>query len=187
MNIISLLTHYKYLILFPLAIVEGPILAVIAGFLCTSGFLNPFYVFPVIVFGDLTGDSICYSMGRWGIPKFIRKIAWWLGLSPRRVNQARIYFNANPIRTVFLSKISLGIGVAGIYLAGNARILYGKFIKICLITSLIQYVFYLGAGIIFSNAYVQISHYINNIASIFIIAALGVILFISIRSMLNKI
>jgi membrane-associated protein len=186
MDIISLLTHYKYLILFPLAIVEGPILAVIAGFLCTSGFLNPFYVFPVIVFGDLIGDSICYSLGRWGIPKFIRKIAW-PGLNPRSISRAKIYFNANPIRTVFLSKITLGIGVAGIYLAGNARILYGKFIKICLITSLIQYVFYLGAGIIFGNAYIQINHYINNIASIFIIAALVVIVFISIRSMLNKI
>ena len=40
-HIVYLLTEYKYLILFPLAIVEGPIIAVIAGFLCSSGFLNP--------------------------------------------------------------------------------------------------------------------------------------------------
>lgn len=187
MDIVSLLTHYKYLVLFPLAIVEGPILAVIAGFLCSNGFLNPFYVFPVIVFGDLIGDSICYSLGRWGMPKFIRKIAWWLGLNPVRVERARIYFDSNPVRTVFLSKITLGIGVAGIYLAGNAKILYGKFIRICLITSLIQYVFYLGAGLLFGNAYIQINHYIDKIASIFIISFFGIILFISIRSMLNKI
>jgi membrane-associated protein len=186
MDIFNLLTHYKYLILFPLAIVEGPILAIIAGFLCSNGFLNPFYVFPVIVFGDLIGDSICYSMGRWGMPKFIRKIAWWLGLHPRSIGRARTYFDSNPVRTVFLSKITLGIGVAGIYLAGNAKIPYGKFIRICLITSLIQYVFYLGAGLIFGSAYMQINHYIDNIASIFIIAALGITLFISVRSMLNK-
>ncbi|HXB30749.1 MAG TPA: VTT domain-containing protein [Puia sp.] len=187
MDIISLLTHYKYLVLFPLAIVEGPVLAVIAGFLCSNGFLNPLYVFPVIVFGDLIGDSICYSMGRWGMPKFIRKIAWRLGLSPRSIGKARIYFDSNPVRTVFLSKITLGIGVAGIYMAGNARISYGKFIRVCLIASLIQYVFYLGAGLIFGNAYLQINHYIDKIASIIIISALGIILFISIRSLLKKI
>jgi membrane-associated protein len=187
MDILSLLTHYKYLILFPLAIVEGPVLAVIAGFLCTEGFLNPFFVFPVIVFGDLIGDSICYSLGRWGMPRFIRKIAWRMGLHPRSIDRARIYFDSNPVRTVFLSKITLGIGVAGIYLAGNARIPYGKFIRICLITSLIQYVFYLGAGLIFGSAYMQINLYLNKIASIFIIAALGIILFISIRSILKKI
>jgi membrane-associated protein len=187
MDILSLLTHYKYLILFPLAIVEGPILAVIAGFLCTGGFLNPFFVYPVIVLGDIIGDSICYSMGRWGAPKFVRKIAWQLGLHPRSIDRARIYFDSNPVRTVFLSKITLGIGVAGIYLAGNAKIPYGKFIRICLVTSLIQYVFYLGVGLIFGSAYLQISHYLDKIASIFIIVALAAILFISIRSMLNKI
>ena len=187
MDIVSLLTHYKYIVLFPLAIVEGPILAVIAGFLCSNGFLNPFYVLPVIVFGDLIGDSICYSLGRWGMSKFIRKIAWRMGLHPRSINRARTYFDSNPVRTVFLSKITLGIGVAGIYLAGNARIPYGKFIRICLITSLIQYVFYLGAGVIFGNAYIQISHYIDKIASLFIISFIVIILFISIRSMISKI
>jgi membrane-associated protein len=186
MDIPNLLAHYKYLILFPMAIVEGPILAVIAGFFCTNGLLNPFFVYPIIVFGDIIGDSICYSMGRWGIPKFIRKIAWWLGLNPGSIGRARTYFDSNPVRTVFLSKITLGIGVAGIYLAGNAKIPYGKFIRICFVTSLIQYVFYLGVGLIFGSAYLQINRFIDNIASIFIIAALGVILFISIRSMLNK-
>jgi membrane protein DedA with SNARE-associated domain len=186
MDIPELLAHYKYLILFPLAIVEGPILAIIAGFLCTNGLLNPFIVFPVIVLGDITGDSICYSLGRWGMPKVIRKIAWWLGLHPGSIGRARTYFDSNPVRTVFLSKITLGIGVAGIYMAGNAKIPYGKFIRICLVTSVIQYVFYLGTGLIFGSAYRQINHYIDHIAALFFITALGVILFIYIRSFLNK-
>src|ERR1700681_839043 len=104
-HLINLLAHYKYLILFPLAIVEGPILAVIAGFLCSRGFLNPFLVFPVIVLGDITGDTMCYPLGRWGVPKFIKKISYWFGVNPKSINRARIYFDANPIRTISLSKI----------------------------------------------------------------------------------
>src|ERR1700681_1928234 len=103
-HIVYLLTEYKYLILFPLAIVEGPIIAVIAGFLCTAGFLNPLLVFPIIVLGDITGDSICYSIGRWGIPKFIKKIGYRFGFNPKKIDRARIFFDSNPITTISLSK-----------------------------------------------------------------------------------
>ncbi len=186
-HIVNLLIQYKYLILFPLAIVEGPILAVIAGFLCTSGFLNPLYVLPVIVLGDIIGDSICYSLGRWGMPKFFRKIGYRFGLGPRQIERAKKYFDANPGTTISLSKITLGIGVAGIYLAGNARVPYKKFIRISLATSVLQYLIYLSIGLFFGQAYIQISHYLDYFASISIVAALAIILFISIRSMLKRI
>jgi membrane-associated protein len=186
-HIVYLITQYKYLLLFPLAIVEGPIVAVIAGFLCTHGFLNPLLAYPVIVLGDIIGDTICYSMGRWGVPKFLKKIGFRFGSNPKSIDRARIYFDSNPARTVALSKITLGIGVAGIYIAGNARIPYGKFIRICLITSLVQYLFYLGIGLLFGEAYIQINHYLNYVASIFIIAAFAAILFFIIRAKQKKI
>jgi membrane-associated protein len=186
-HIVYLLSQYKYFILFPLAIVEGPIIAVIAGFLSTNGLLNPFIVFPVIVFGDIIGDSICYSLGRWGVPGFLKKIGYRFGLNPKRMDRARFLFDSNPITTISLSKIILGIGVTGIYMAGNAKIPYYKFIRICLVTSMIQYIFYLGIGLLFGHAYIQISHYLNYFASICIITVLAVILFYFIKSMLKKI
>jgi membrane-associated protein len=186
-HIIYLLTEYKYLILFPLAIVEGPIIAIISGFLCIGGFLNPLLVYPIIVFGDIIGDTLCYSLGRWGLPNFIRKIGHRIGLTPERVERARVYFDANPKMTISLSKITLGVGVAGIYLAGNAKIPYAKFLGICLITSMLQYFIYLGIGLMFGHAYVLINHYLNFVAAIFIVTGLAILLFISIKSMLKKI
>jgi len=186
-HIIYLLTEYKYLILFPLAIVEGPILAIISGFLCTTGFMNPLFVFPIIVLGDIIGDTLCYALGRWGLPNFFKRMGHRIGLTPSRVDRARIYFDANPKMTISLSKITLGVGVAGIYLAGSAKIPYAKFIGICLVTSMIQYVIYLGTGLMFGHAYILINHYLNFFASIFIVTALAILLFISIKSMLNKI
>jgi len=186
-QILHLLTEYKYLILFPFAIVEGPIIAVIAGFLCTGGFLDPLFVYPIIVLGDITGDSLCYSLGRWGKPGFLNKIGKWFGLKSDKIDRARIFFDANPIKTISLSKIILGIGFAGIFLAGNAKVPYLKFLKICLVTSAIQYTVYLTLGILFGNAYVKISHYLNNVAAICILIAIALILFFSIKSMLRKI
>lgn len=185
-TIFFLLLTYRYPILFPLAIVEGPILAVIAGFFCTQGYLNLFIVYPIIVLGDVTGDTIVYMSGRWGIPGFLKKILYKIGLTPQNMQKARLYFDSNPKKSISLSKIALGIGIAGIYLAGNARIRYPLFLRISLVTSAIQYVVYLGIGLLFGSAYKQISHYLNVFAAAAIIALLSVILFYIIISIRKK-
>lgn len=186
-QILNLLQQYKYLILFPLAIVEGPIIAVIAGFLCIAGFLNVFIVLPVIVFGDIIGDSSCYLLGRLGLPVFIKNILKKFGLNAEKVSRVKVYFDSNQSRTISLSKITPGIGIAGIYLAGHTKVPYDKFLKVCLVTSFLQYIVYLTIGLLFGKAYIKINHYLNFIASAIIIASLVIIVFLFIKSILKKI
>ncbi len=186
-TIFYLLFKFKYLILFPLAIVEGPILAVIAGFLCTQGYLNLFIIYPIIVLGDIIGDTICYMFGRRGVPVFLKRIIKRLGLVPENMGRVRAYFDSNPKKTISLSKITLGVGFAGIYLAGNARIPYSRFIKICLVTSALQYVVYLTIGLLFGSAYKQISKYLDFFAAFAIVTLVSVILFYMLKSIRKKI
>jgi membrane-associated protein len=186
-HIVYLLTQYRYFILFPLAIVEGPILAVIAGFLCINGFLNVFVVYPIIVLGDIIGDSIVYTFGRWGVPAFIKKMARRVAVKPEKINSVRAYFDSNPNKTISLSKVTLGIGVAGIYLAGNTKIPYERFIRICLVTSALQYIIYLCMGLLFGDAYKQINHYLNFFAALTVTVTLCIISFHFIRSIRKKI
>ena len=185
-KIIQLLLQYKYLILFPLAIAEGPVIAVLAGFLCVGGFLNAFIVLPILVFGDMIGDSFCYMLGRWGVPVFIKNILKKFGLNAEKVRRVKVYFDANPAKTISLSKITPGIGVAGIYLAGHAKINYKTFFKICLITSFLQFIVYLCIGLLFGKAYIKISHYLDVAATTIILSALVVMVFLFIKSMLKK-
>ncbi len=185
-SIIHLLILYKYVLLFPLAIIEGPILAVIAGFLCTLHLLNPYFVYPIIVLGDVTGDSLVYSLGRFGVPSFLKKFIKFLGFKLENVQTVRAYFDANPIKTISLSKLALGIGVTGIYLAGNIKIPYKKFIAVCFFTSAFQYVFYLGLGLLFGNAYQKINRYLDFFSSFTIVAAVVVVLVIFINSKRKK-
>jgi membrane protein DedA with SNARE-associated domain len=187
LTIIDLLYRYKYILLFPLAIVEGPVLAVIAGFLCVNKFLNPFIVYPIIVLGDLVGDSLCYMLGRFGVPQFLKGILKKLGFKPIKLDAARSYFNANHIKAISLSKITLGIGFAGIYFAGNSKIPYRKFILVCLFTSALQYVVYLSIGMLFGSAYEKISHYIDLLTALIIVTVLSILLFIFLKSYLKKI
>ena len=181
--IIHLLTVYKYFILFPLAVVEGPILAVIAGLLCIEGFLNPLIVYPIIVSGDITGDSLVYALGRWG--KSQRSRRWYrvAGLTAEKIGRARTYFEANPIKTVSLSKLILGVGVAGIFLAGNSKVPYGRFLAVCLGTSIAQYTVYLGVGLLFGRAYKEINLYLNYLAAISIVLAFCLFFVIILKSL----
>ena len=184
--ILYLLMQYKYIILLPLAVVEGPIIAIIVGLLCTRGFFNPFYAYVVIVFGDLIGDSLVYVLGRWGKSKFFQNLSNWFGFTDLKMERVRIFFEANPNKTISLSKIILGVGVAGIFMAGNVKIPYNKFIGICLVTSALQYIIYIGIGVLFGNAYLQINQYLNYFASVSIVMVMAILLFFFIKSKLKK-
>jgi membrane-associated protein len=186
-DIFQLLLQYKYFILFPLCVVEGPVVSIIAGFLCANGILNAWVAFPIIVVGDITGDTACYSMGRWGIPLFVKRIVLRWGLKPERIENIRKTFTKNPIRTIALSKIALGIGVAGIFLAGNAKVRYLTFISICLVTSCLQHIIYLGTGWLFGDAWIRIGHYLNFFGTVTLVTGGTVGLFLLIRSIRKKI
>jgi membrane protein DedA with SNARE-associated domain len=185
-NIYNLLVQYRYLTLFPLAIVEGPIVAVIAGFLCTGGLLNLLIVYPIILAGDMIGDSLVYVFGRWGAPPFLKRMFKGLGVNSSKIYQVRSYFDLNPNKTISLSKITLGIGFAGLYIAGNAKVPYLRYIIICLITSALQYIVYLGIGLIFGAAYIQISHYLDFFSALIIVLVLAIILVCLIKSRTKK-
>lgn len=173
--------------LFPLAIVEGPLLAVVAGFLCVNNLLNPLIVFPIIIAGDITGDSLCYLLGRVGMPGILKKGARWLGFTTESITSVKLFYDTNPNKIISLSKLTPGVGFAGIYLAGNIKIPYKKFIRICLITSILQYVIYLGTGIVFGNAYLQVSRYMNIASALCIVVAITVFLLLVIHHKRKKI
>ena len=101
-----------------------------------------------------------------------------LGVRQPNMDTARSYFNANHISAISLSKITLGIGIAGINLAGNAKILYRKFVWVCLFTSDLQYVVYLSIGMLFGSAYKKINYYIDFLTASIIVTSLTILLFI---------
>ena len=185
-RIIQLLAQYKYLVLFPLAVIEGPIIAVIAGFLCNRGFLNIWIVLPVIVVADMISDSICFYLGRRGVPIILKNIVYWFGFKPDRISRVKKFIKSHPRSFIPMSKITLGIGFLGIYLTGNSGISYRNFISICMVTSFCQYVVYLGIGVLFGAAYARINLYLDYTATVFVLLFLAFVLFFFIQSLIRK-
>jgi membrane protein DedA with SNARE-associated domain len=112
----------------------------------------------------------------------LKRVVKAIGLHPENMQAVRSYFGANPARTISLSKITLGVGFAGIYMAGIAKIPYKKFISVCLLTSALQYIVYLSVGLLFGSAYRQIDHYMDIFTALTIVIVLTILLFIFIKS-----
>ena len=186
-HLLYLLSQYKYWVLFPLAIVEGPILAIVAGLLCNRGYLNPLFTLLVIVAGDVIGDSICFALGSLGVPKSVRKIIRWSGIDQGRIQKAKHFIDDHPRATIPLSKITLGVGIIGVYLIGRSGLSYSRFIRISMTTSFFQYIFYISMGWVFGAAYKQINHYLNYAASVCILLLFSILLYILVQSFIRKI
>lgn len=179
-GIITLLLTYKYLILVPIAIVEGPIASVIAGFLVTLGFLNIFFVYVIIVLGDIIGDTALYYLG-YGGKTILNKYGSFLGITQERLEQAKRYFETKHQKAIILSKIIHGVGVAGLVTAGILRIPYRRYIKSCITVTIPQSAILLLTGILFGHAYLQIGKYLDYFAATISIVVLAVVAFLFYR------
>lgn len=173
---VQLLLTYRYIILIPLAIIEGPIVTVICGFLVTLKFFNPYVVYIVMVLGDIVGDGGIYYMGYAG-KRFLK----YFRVTDEKLEKAKTYFRDNHKKAIAMSKLIHGIGFTGLVAAGAIRVPYKKYFQTCATISVIQSFVMLMLGILFGHAYVVIGKYLNYYAAFVSIAALVVILIIILR------
>jgi len=173
---IPLLLTYKYIILIPLAIIEGPIVTVVCGFLVTLKFFNPLAVYVVMVLGDIIGDAGIYYIGYSG-KRFLK----YFRITEEKLEKAKQYFKDNHKKAIAMSKLVHGIGFTGLVAAGASHVPYQRYFKTCAIISIIQSFIMLMIGVLFGSAYTQIGKYLNYYAAFVSVLVLIVLLIIIIR------
>ena len=127
LKLIEWLTIYKYFILFPLVVIEGPIVMVITGFLSSTGQLNFFIAYLVIIIGDVVGDSIYYSIGRWGGPQFIGRWGHYIGLNLDHIKKLEYHYDRHTAKTIILGKLAYSMEVPFLIASGLAKVPFLKF------------------------------------------------------------
>lgn len=169
---IELLLTYKYFILIPLAILEGPIISVVAGFLTTLQIFNLTIIFIIILIGDILGDGIFYYIGYKG-----KRLFKYFNISEEEIEKAKIYFQENHQKAIASSKIIWGIGTAGLVAAGALQISYKKYFKTCAFYSIGQSLIMVLLGVFFGQSYVIIEKYFNYYTAIVSMLALIILIF----------
>jgi membrane protein DedA with SNARE-associated domain len=131
----ALVRSHGLWLMFPLALVEGPIITVIGGALAKAGVLPVAGVYLVAVLGDLVGDAAMYGLGRlapW-LPEGLRRR---LGLSPARLDRLAAHFREKGAVTLVIGKLTHSAGFAVLVAAGAAQMPFGRFLAINLAATL---------------------------------------------------
>lgn len=153
-EILSVLETYKYLIVFPLTIIEGPIISIISGFLIYLGIMDFWIALPVLVVADMLGDCGYHIIGRyWRQAKWARRYAGFLGYSEHSEVFLEEHFRKHKFKTFLFAKFAHGLGAVIQIASGIAKvnflhfILFSFFSTIPKILILVSIGFYAGSSI----------------------------------------
>jgi membrane protein DedA with SNARE-associated domain len=170
-QIVQLLTQYGYLILFPVAILEGPIITVIGGFLASQGIFNPYILLWVVIAADLVGDLLFYALGRWGKSLLIR----FFGFTESRLQTITEHYKQQGGRTILIGKVTHSAGFIVLIAAGSAQMPLRSFLWYNLLGTLPKSLIFLLIGYFFGSAYTLVNTYLEKISIImFFIVVAGV-------------
>jgi len=136
---VQLISYYKYPLLFPIAIIEGPIIMVLAGFLFHLGYLEFWPTLLVLVLGDLCGDILWYAVGYFGARRFIERHGKFFGINKAILENIASRFRNHQNKILLVSKVTMGFGfaLATLSIAGASRVPIKNFITINLLGGLV--------------------------------------------------
>ncbi len=114
--LIQFFIQYKYIALFPVAILEGPIVSVLCGFLISTKALSFFPTFVVVFLGDVVSDTFFYMAGKGG-----RKFVHYVKISDERLYKIEKQYEQSPWKTMIIAKISYGLGAVFMAASGMGK------------------------------------------------------------------
>jgi membrane protein DedA with SNARE-associated domain len=158
-KIIALLITFKYVIIFPIAVIEGPAVSILAGYLAQEGYFNVYFVYALIVFGDMVGDGIYYAIGRFGGLYFIRKWNHFFKIDTMRLISLEKTFNNHGPKLLFIGKTQ-GLGSLILMSAGLAKYRFWPYMCYNTLATLLKSFILLYLGYVFGKQYASANDYI---------------------------
>lgn len=160
-QIFQFLSHHGYWIMFPLMVIEGPIITILSAMLAKLGAFNIFIVFIISVIGDIVGDAILYWLGYiFGIA-FVRKVGKYMGITEKLVLRMEKYFERHGGKTIFTVKATTGLCWATFTAAGIVKMDFKKFLKYSFLGGIAWSGFLVTMGYFYGYLWVQLREYIK--------------------------
>ncbi|HEY1447745.1 MAG TPA: VTT domain-containing protein, partial [Caulobacteraceae bacterium] len=158
------IARYGYAVLLPIAVVEGPTIAAIAGALVALGQFDPVSACLLLVAADLVGDALYYCLGRYGHGPLFNWINKRLRITPDRLLPLAKRFHDNDWKLIMIGKTQ-ALGGIILYFAGASRMSFARYMGLNLIGTFPKVIlfeligfalgYFLGASVLHSTRYVD--------------------------------
>ncbi len=171
-----------YAIIFFGMMIEGDILLFTAGFLTHQGYFDIGIALILVFLGTIVGDNIWYVLGELlSEKKLFLKVKKFIEKATGPFDE---HLRNRPIRTIFISKFTYGLGKSILLKAGATKISFGKFIKADLVATFMWIFLVGGLGYLSSASFLAVRHYLKYTE---ITLLLGIAIFILISHVVTKI
>lgn len=172
-TVTALIAKHGLAFVAPVAVLEGPIVTVIAAWLASRGLFSLWSVSFVVIAADLVGDAAFYALGRFGLSYLPAGWRARLGLDATRVERLAGHFDVKGGRTLLLGKFTHSVGFAVLVAAGVARMHFGRFAWYNLAGTVPKSLFFVALGYGFGAAYARIDHWIGRASLAVLIVCLA--------------
>lgn len=161
-SLLTILLTYKYIAIFPLAVIEGPFLAVLLGYLVHAQYVNLYITFLVLLSADILPDIFYYHLGKRGGKKVLE--SKYFANSKYTAEHLRVIeylWNRHTKKTMFFAKISYGISLPLIISAGVAKMPLKRFILTSLPIGILQIGVFMFIGYHLGTSYAVAEKYMK--------------------------
>ncbi|KEO56069.1 DedA family protein [Thioclava pacifica] len=117
----ALMAKHGLAVIAPIAVLEGPIVTVIAAWLASQNLFSVWSVSIIVILADVVGDVGLYSLGRWGLNRMPKRWRDKLGLNRARLVSAGRHFQNKGVKTLLFGKWTHSAGAPVLVAAGIAR------------------------------------------------------------------
>lgn len=174
--ITEILLQYRYWLLIPLSLIEGPVVAFVAGTLASLGYFNIYFLAVLFFIRDVGLDGVYYAMGYFGgKTAFAERMLKKIGITDDHLGKVHDLWKKRPFTTMFIGKLSYGIASAFIVVAGMVKMPLRTFFKYGAMVAVLEYGSLLVAGYFLGESLGgSIVTVIENVQYVIAVAALAI-------------
>jgi membrane protein DedA with SNARE-associated domain len=116
------LGYWTYLVLAVLVAIEGPVATLLGAAAASAGLMRPWLVFLAAATGNLTADSLWYTLGYAGKLEWAMRFGRRLGLRPEVLERLEQGMHEHAAKILFIAKLTVSFMIPSLIAAGLVKV-----------------------------------------------------------------
>jgi membrane protein DedA with SNARE-associated domain len=116
------LGYWTYLVLAFLVAIEGPLATLLGAAAASAGLMRPWLVFISAAGGNLTADSLWYTLGYAGKLEWALRFGRRLGLHPEILDRLEKGMHEHAAKILFIAKLTVSFMIPSLIAAGLIKV-----------------------------------------------------------------